>query len=197
MVVSISEIDFQVIRALRDQGIFEEVRGHQLPLQDGIISIQCADCDQLRDIYQHQCGMALTQREASQIHVLADNGGPLLIPRRSPGNKVGRSRDLDYLDSIGFAMEGRNIKTIALCGHAPCELAASCKIGILGTVALILCAQTRIREVHARRKPEITCFYQVDYGPFATDPSQPKETYFLNKNRFAEVYSSQVPYRTS
>ncbi|MEK7576400.1 MAG: hypothetical protein AAB482_01765 [Patescibacteria group bacterium] len=180
-----------IVKELKEQGVLKHVDGHRLSLEKGVISCFCADCDRSADIYAHQQGIVREQCKDPRIHMLADNGGPLLITKNSPANKVGRTRDIDFLDSIAFAIEKKGIQTVALIGHAICGVALEREIGLLRTIALILCAKSRIKQDLKRLDPKVACFYHVDYGEFATDPSRPMKTYFIDKHEFARTFPSQ------
>ena len=193
----LSEIELAFVDELLSLGILEKVEGHRLPLQNGVISVFCSDCDRSPDVYEHLRTITQTQCSHTRIHAIADNGGPLLIPKSSPANKPGRTRDVDLLESIEFAMRQKHIQTIGLIGHAPCSIALDRKIDLFRTFALTLCAKTRIKTDLKRYDPKVACFYQIDFGERAPSPEKRLRTYFMNRTRFFDrfrtnsIYSSE------
>lgn len=180
----LSEAELSFIQDLRRKGVLDNIDEHRLPLQDGVISCYCSDCDRSPDIYEHQCTIMRTQCSHTRIHALADNGGPLLIPRGSRAIRRGSTRDVDYIHSISFAMRMKRIKTIGLTSHIPCGIAAEHSIELSDVIALTLCAKTRIKQELASFEPKVACFLHVDYG-------DRMKTYFISKNKFHELYSQR------
>lgn len=176
--------DFESIRKLRELGILEYVAGHQLSLKNGVISCFCSDCDRSADIYEHTRSIVREQCKDPRIHMLADNGGPLLIPKNSPANRSGSTRADDFLYSIEFAINKTQIHTLALVGHTPCNMAIERGISLFDTMALTLHAKMRIKMDLKSYSPKVACFYHVDYGEYATHPKKRMKTYFISRKKF-------------
>lgn len=192
----LSREDFEFIRKLRKLGLLEDVAEHQLSLKNGVISCFCSDCDRSADIFEHTRSIVREQCKDPRIHMLADNGGPLLIPKDSPANKSGRTRDIDFLDSIEFAIYKTQIHTIALVGHAPCNIAIDREISLFDTMALTLHAKMRIKTDLGRYNPKVACFYHVDYGEHAIDPKKRMRTYFISRIKFFKYFRTFDVYLT-
>ena len=172
----LTNTDRELILSLRSEKILDDVLGHSLKLDNGVIIVTCSDGDQIPDVFRFQGKIGKDQKSDERIHTIALNGGALDIPENSPISTDGESKVI--LKHIGQAIELKNINTVILYGHAPCGAAGLCNLSAEQTFDLLIEAKTKVKEVY----PQVTvaCFYHVDYG------QGKKRTYFLSRDKYKE-----------
>ncbi|MDP3963112.1 MAG: hypothetical protein Q8Q39_01310 [bacterium] len=176
----ISASDFKSIVELRKFGVLADVDPHRLPQKEGVIATPCADGDQMIDVFTRQVEYAAQAGHAPRPHMLALNGGALLIAEDSPLNKKLRE-DLVYIEHIKGGIMLKGMRTIVLYTHAPCGAAGLVKLSFVECIELLIKAKARISSEIPDAK--VVCFCHIDRE---TDGKHKKNTYFVDEERWAE-----------
>lgn len=185
--MALAPADQDLVRELREAGVFQDVEGHRLDQSNGIILACCADGDQMPDIWQFQNGIMQGQRQTSRIHTLSLNGGALLIPEGSPLNREAHE-DVVYLKHIREAIELKDIHTVALYTHGPCGAAGLANLTLIDTINLLKQAGQRIRDTFPGI--QVACFFHADKG-------ETKRTYFVSAKWFEWLAQRQIQGRVT
>jgi len=184
--MELSSKDHELIRALREAGVLQDVEEHLLNQRDGVILVTCADGDQFPDVFQRQTSMQAGQRAKTRIHPLTCHGGALAYAPQSPVNKR-KHADLVFLDHVSEARDMKSINTVALYAHTPCGAAHMCEVSIEESIALQMRAKKRILTLN--QGIEVACFFHVDYNTSRNKDGR-KRTYFLSRERW-EVWADE------
>jgi hypothetical protein len=117
------------------------------------------------------------------FHVLTANGGPLLIPEKSPLN-INNARNF-LMNQIREAIKIKNVKNIVLYTHAPCGAAGLVGLFIEEQVQLLMDAEKEL----VQRFPDITVtrYFHVDYSSQPQPGHKSKETYFVSKENWEKL----------
>ncbi len=170
----ISPTDRNLVREMREFGVLRDAEGHRLDQASGVILVACADGDQMPDLFRFQAGMSDGQREVPRVHVLALNGGALLIPDGSPITNVGEDRVI--IEHLRGAQGLKGISTVALYVHAPCGMAYGAQLSFEGVIGLLMQAKTRVKEMVPGLR--VACFCHVDKG------EGNRRTYFVSRDEY-------------
>lgn len=176
---TISETDLRAIISLRKDGVLADIDPHRLTQQKGVIVVPCADGDQMPDVFAQQAAYAEQAGLEPRPHVLALNGGALLLPENSPLNKAVRE-DLVLLKHIKDAVPMKNIHTVVIYTHAPCGAAGAANLSFVRCMDLLVKAKARIKE----KIPEVkvACFCHVDRSD--EGGHHKRRTYYVDEVRW-------------
>lgn len=164
--------DRKFAERIRTAGVLQDVNGHQLDLRAGAILVMCSDGDQAVDVFQHQTGLHTPQRGTARPHVLALNGGGLLLPEGSPVAHYGEGAML--VAHILGARALKGITTVVLYVHAPCGMALAAGLYFEQVLELLMTAKLRVK-VMGGDGVKVACFVHVDWG------EDRKRTYFVSQ----------------
>lgn len=170
----LSDKDRQTYARLRKQHILDDVDTHRLDLSAGVILVTCSDGDQILDTISHAMRLFDEQSIKPRIHLIALNGGGLLVSEKSP-LVANKREDLIILEHIAVAQKLKGINTVALYTHAPCGAGTLASLTLEQEIDLLLAAKTRLKETVSGIRA--ACFCHIDRG-------DDKRTYFVSKNRW-------------
>ncbi|MBI3572779.1 MAG: hypothetical protein HY092_01095 [Candidatus Kerfeldbacteria bacterium] len=131
------------IQELRNQGALFEDFSAGLDAHGVVVMVSCGDCDYIKDIYDHKCGL-----HGCKVHSLTMNGGGILLSDATP---VDRSLHLDQV-MIGAVMESvslKRAKVVALGSHWPCGKAGLLDMSIDDIIACTLHGRNRLKKLDA------------------------------------------------
>lgn len=174
--------DADVLRRLRDEGIIEEVRAGAMHLEEGMIVVSCADGDQMEDEFEHLRALFHHASASARIHLLALNGGALLISPHWPNTSAGNV----LVEHIRQAEELKGTKTVALFTHVPCGAAGIVKWGVAQLIDQLINAKQRLKE----KNPSITviCLLHVDWSKCNGGDDPRKRTYHIKKEAWLAAH---------
>ena len=117
------------------------------------------------------------------LHILTANGGPLLIPERSPLN-VNNARNF-LMNQIREAIQIKGVRNIVLYTHAPCGAAGPVCMDIKEQLQLLFDAENEL----IIRFPGITVtrYFHVDYSSLPQPGHKSKETYFVSREAWEKL----------
>lgn len=171
--------DLQLIKRLREAGIFEDVDPHRIKNNhQGFIVVVCGDCDQATDIHGHHSSITSRIGQLRGIHEFKLNGGALRLPLKSPLNKKGLPADKVLLRDIKDAIFLKEMQTIVIYAHFPCGAAGLCGLTVLEQLDLLVKAKRRLKKEFSEVK--VACFFHVDYT------NGRKRTYFISLQNWEE-----------
>ena len=156
----VSEEDLKVVAMMERAGVLQPVLGNRLPTRNGAILLFCGDADQAIDLLQRSFEAIFTEGDLARPHLLADNGGALLLPRESPLYQACPSRGENFLDSFKESRQLKGIDTLVLEAHVPCGKAEQFGLSLDDVVRLLKMAKVRVLE----EIPDMTvaCFIHID-----------------------------------
>ncbi|MFH0890482.1 MAG: hypothetical protein V1856_00430 [Candidatus Liptonbacteria bacterium] len=173
------------VRNMRELGVLEEIAGHRLQQENGVILVTCADGDQFSDIFRHQQGlMSRNVRGRNRIHVFSWNGGPLRIAANSPANTDGSTFELDAIQDIRDASAMKGIRTVVLCAHAPCGKAHAHNVSVEETIRLLIAAQRRLKQ-------EVSELTVADFFHVRYPDDMRARSYFVNAEKWAKRFAAR------
>jgi len=150
----------------------EEVQPKSLDFSNGVIAVVCADGDQFFDYYTHIVSLAKEQLGRERAHIMALNGGSLLLSNEWPDPEEA----VVLKRHINVAVDLKNIHTIALYVHAPCGAAGICHFDVKKVLDLLVQAKENVKKI--RDDIKVICFVHVDWG------DGKKRTYFLSREKW-------------
>lgn len=174
MATPLTDADQRLLSELRVFGVLQDVDEHRLSQEEGVILFTCGDGDQMPDIWRFQTSLMQNQRPNLRIHVIAVNGGALLLAKDSPLSQDEERRFL--LSQIAGAKQLKHINTVALNAHAPCGMAGLLDLDAERVIDLLKGAGASVREEFPDM--QVACFLQVDNGR--------QRTYFVSGPRLKE-----------
>lgn len=163
---------------LRNGEVLRDVEGHRLDGRIGVVT--CGDGHQICDILEHQAAVCGEFCEDPVIHVLALNGGALLIPEDSPLNTDFPAKDLMLLEEMRVACEVKNLGVIALYTHYPCAMARREALSLPKQLDLLARAKRRVKKEMPAIK--VACFCHVDHCELSGE--QKRRTYYFDEEQF-------------
>lgn len=166
--------DRSYLNQLREENILEEVAPQSLDLSNGVIAVVCADGDQFFDYYSHIASLAREQLGRERAHMLALNGGALLLSNEWPDPEEA----IVLKRHINVAVDLKNIHTVVLYVHAPCGAAGICHFDAKKVLDLLVQAKENVKLIRGDIK--VICFVHVDWG------EGKKRTYFLSQGKWNE-----------
>lgn len=176
----LSPEDRETVKNLRESAVLVEIQNrHFAKHSTGHILVFCGDGDQSVDLLNHHIGLMTGQCQQCRPHLLALNGGALLLSPEFPvaKNKAGRV----LLKQIRGAVALKNIQTVVLYTHAPCGAAGLAHVGLLEQIYFLLRAKLLVKQSSSL---EIICLFHIDKG------EGNKRTYFVSRpawNEWARV----------
>jgi len=170
----LSAVDRDYLQKLREKNILADVDAHLLNQKDGVIMIACSDGDQMPDVFKKQSELILDQCENPRIHVLALNGGALVVPNDSPLNQEINNAEV-LLKNLEGAIELKKIHTLILYAHAPCGAAGLFNLDVNSVIEALVKSKEIIKQRFTGLK--VACFFHVDWGDH-------KRTYFISASKW-------------
>ncbi|MFZ6014982.1 MAG: hypothetical protein ACOYUZ_01340 [Patescibacteria group bacterium] len=170
----LSNEDRRTYARMREQHILDDVDSCKLDISNGIILVTCSDGDQILDTLEHAQRLFHEQNIKPRIHVIALNGGGLLISDKSP-LVASKREDLTILEHIAVAQKLKGINTVAIYTHAPCGAGTLAGLTLEQEIELLLSAKVRIKETIP--DTNVSCFCHIDRG-------NGKRTYHVSRNRW-------------
>ncbi|MDA1038621.1 MAG: hypothetical protein O2877_02955 [bacterium] len=161
MALTLTDGDRQLIEALKEANVLQNIDPTKIELSDGAIVVTCSDCDQAPDINRHLHDLAVRYRDGERFHTFRLNGGPILIPDGSPASRYGEDKVLVEHIRDGVSMKG--LKRVILEAHAPCGMAKAVDQDLTQVIDLMLNGKTKLKE----QIPEIEtvfCMLHIDFG---------------------------------
>lgn len=173
-----TEADYKLIRKLRERKVLEDLNGQLLPAERGTIVIPCADGDRITDILTSHWA-ACSGRPCH--HTLSLNGGPLLIPRNSPVNRMGAGELL--LEHAYAGHKLKEVTTIVLYSHWPCGAAITSGMSLHEAIEFSIRAKDRTRRFMQRKglEPTVALCFHVDWT------NGVKNSYFFNRDAWNDM----------
>lgn len=164
----ISSEEQTLFEAYRRWRILEHIDNARLP--SSVIMVICGDGDHVSDKFGYQEQLCRWKEETPRIHLIAMNGGALLIPGASPLCEDGAV----MRRHIAKARVLKNINDVVLYVHAPCGVAREFGLGFEDIVGWLMAAKRRLKSEH----PDIGRIF-----PFLHVHRQDgaKNTYFVSK----------------
>ena len=169
----ISESDARLVTAFIKAEVFQKIKKEHLQ-GNQTIAILCGDCIHSGDIIDHHrevCGHA--------PHILALNGGSLLIPKNSPLNGASVRGNI-LIEDIVESVEFKGIKKIIIYAHNICGKAHGVRLSFRDSVALHVGAKRRLKQSRLicsrleAQEPSIYCFHHVFF------PNGDRKTFFIS-----------------
>lgn len=117
------------IEDLRSKGIISHIQNNPVNRDNGIILIACGDCDRFDELYEFEKSLFRKSGLNPRIHLLALNGGGLLVHPKSPLND-------DFSSSQTLLFHSKNssplkeIHEVVMYSHDPCGAAAGSQLSI-------------------------------------------------------------------
>jgi hypothetical protein len=176
--------ELELVRKLREHGVFLEVDVHKRRLERGMILVVCPDCDQREDMMGHAEWMFRQLKLPPRMHALALNGGAKLLAEGSPLSNAALKGAM-LLEDIGGARHLKGIDTIALYAHYPCGAARLAGVNFETAVDLLMRAETRVKA----QEPTawVDAFVHVDHGDGR------KRTYFVSHGAWLAWRANPTP----
>lgn len=165
-------------KSLRYGKVLRDVEGRRLEGRIGVVT--CGDGHQIGDILGYQVAVCGEHREDPVVHVLALNGGALLIPEDSPLNNDFPTTDLLLLEQMRVAKDVKDLSIFALYTHHPCAMAARVGLTLPQQINLLLEAKRRVKQTMPGVKA--ACFCHVDH--FSLNGEQKRRTYYVDEEQF-------------
>ncbi len=113
---------FDYKRSLKEEGFLLDVSMSPLKKTNGVIIVNCGDCDRSPELYKYQanlCRQAGREKGDERVHTITLNGGALLLHKHSPLNaNHDSSRTLLYHIKNTAPLKG--INDVALYMHYNC-----------------------------------------------------------------------------
>lgn len=175
----VSPTDNALLRQLRDAGVMEEMCAGDMHLESGMIVVSCADGDQMEDEFEHLRALFHRASANARIHLLALNGGALLISPDWPDSSA--AGDV-FIKHIVQAEELKRIKTVALFTHIPCGAAGMVRWGVARVIDQLIAAKLRIKEQIPETK--VICLLHVDWSKCNGGDDPRKRTYHIKKEKW-------------
>jgi hypothetical protein len=168
-----SEADYKLIRALREAGVLKNLNGDLIPAERGTIVIPCADGDRLTDLLTTHWGAC---NGHPCHHTLSLNGGPLLIPAKSPVARLGEGRVL--LEHAYAGHKLKTVTTVVLYGHWPCGAALGANLSLYEAFEYCIKAKDATRKFLRGKglEPTVILCFHVDYA------NGRKTSYFFDRD---------------
>jgi hypothetical protein len=170
----LSEEDRRAYSKLREQHILGDVDSCKLDIVNGIILVTCSDGDQILDTLEHAQGLFRERSIKPRIHLIALNGGALLVSKKSPLVADDRE-DQIILKHVAKAQKLKGINTIALYTHAPCGAGTDAGLSLQQEIKLLFSAKGRIKEELPNF--QVAFFCHIDRG-------DQKRTYHVSRNKW-------------
>jgi hypothetical protein len=171
----LTPVDLEFIQDLKDVSIIRKIKMVDKGLTNGFVFCTCGDCERFPDNYRYQKKLLRASDAVDFMpHMLALNGGPLLIPEDSPLNMSGES--IVMKKQIADSLALKNLNVILLMLHAPCGAAQLTNMTLEETFRVYYKAVIYLREAH----PSVEIITQCHLHK----PDQ-FSTYSINIDRYA------------
>jgi hypothetical protein len=171
----LSRRDAELVVALREAAVLQDVRERLLDQKDGVILISCSDGDRFCDIFLRQVHMQSSCRHDPRIHVFAWHGGALACAPCCPINES-KNDNRVFLRQISQARKMKGINLVALYAHAPCGAAGGTGLSLEEVFAFHFRAKMQIKTLN--QGIQVIPFFHVDHG------NGRQRTYFLSRTHW-------------
>lgn len=165
----LSQEDLKLIVLLKAEGVLVPVNPDKIKLEQGVILTSCSDGDQMPDIFTYHLNMSLGQGLQPRIHLVALNGGGLLIPTQSQLVQD-HHEDVILLKHIADACKLKGINTVLLYAHAPCGAAGLAGLTLEQVFGLHVQA---VKLLRALPDLQVISLFHIDDGRY-------KRSWFFN-----------------
>lgn len=178
----LTEADREYIKELRAKNILEDIDGHRLDVERGVVMVVCSDPYRRHDIFSHKERLIEPQCPNKLIFPITQPGGALRLAAHSPANDHGSSRHSDMLEDIKLGLEILRTQTVALYYHAPCALAASRAIDFITGIDILFRSKDYLKNKIKKIESEnlgikVACFVHIDRGG-------DMNTYFIRRHKY-------------
>ena len=178
MSLIINPFDYLTYMQLRQDNILQDITPKDMPLEKGLIGVYCGDGDQLTDVIKHTLSMFAQNNVPPRPHIIALNGGPLLIHPKSPVHNG------TVMDNIVESERMKAIDTVVLQIHIPCGKAAKYDISLPQAMQLTIAAKEYVKGMYGYK---VLCLLHVDRTSLAgPNALEGKRTYFFSAKKAAE-----------
>ena len=180
----LSDRDRKLIEKFIKNGVLEPLNGFQLDYSNGTIMVACSDGDQLYDLISRHTNLCQNNPNHTRIHLIALNGGALLLDATSPlGKEVPAHPEYRViLRHLLGARELKKITSVALYSHAPCGMADKFGLSVADILRSLAWAKTFLENFH---KFKAANFLHVDYGQGV------KNSYHVSPEKYGEWLSTK------
>ncbi len=181
MAEPISGKELAFINTLKDAAVLRKIKKVNPLLTNGFIFLTCGDCNRFPESYRYQKNLIKKAGMQPEPHLIALNGGPLLIPEHSPLNVDGESRVVKR--QIAGSLELKKLDVILAMFHGPCGAAQLAGLTIEESFRWYFLAITELQELHPNTHIVTQCHLH-----------KPDElsTYEINLERLAQANFSNV-----
>lgn len=164
-----------LIRELREAGVLvDDSTQQEVRPNDGVIVCFCGDGQRSRDKFFQQC------KHSDRPHLVALNGGPMAISKRSP---LHENRGATWLEEIAGALALGKGRVINLYTHYPCGIARLNNLTAIDCIEHILDA--RLAVILAHPEVIVNCFLHADYEEvMGKDSACKMRTYGIDRQQW-------------
>jgi len=155
-----SAADYALIRILRDKGVLKDLAPELMPTQDGTIVIPCADGERITNVLMRHWEVCNGRK---CHHTLSLNGGPLLIPKKSPVANLSEGKVL--LEHAYGGHRLKSVSTVVLYGHWPCGAALGAGLSLFEALEYCIQAKDATRSFFRQKglEPDVLLCFHIDY----------------------------------
>lgn len=119
------------IKGLRDNSLLSHISENPSvgDRANGIILLACGDCDKFPELLEYERSLFLKHGQEPRIHLLALNGGGLLLSPRCPLNADCQTAQ-SLLSQIKDSAVLKKITEVVIYGHHPCGAAGLANLSL-------------------------------------------------------------------
>jgi len=175
--IPLTRDELEFVQELKDIGVLRKIRNFDDTYKGGFVFCVCGDCDRFPELYRYQKNKCKEAGYPIRSHLIALNGGPLLIANNSPLNTDGESKIIKK--HIAGAMQIKSIETIVAMFHWQCGAALNAGMSIEETFACYYNGIQELQSAHPDARIITKCHLH-----------KPEEfsSYIINMDRYQEVY---------